>query len=35
MEDGKTGRRCRRVDEQSWRVMLERFDAAATTVQEF
>ena len=35
MEDGKTGRRRRRMDEQSWRVVLERFDAAATTVQEF
>ena len=33
MEDGKSGRR--RMDEQSWRVVLEHFDIAATTVQEF
>ena len=35
MEDSKPGQARRRLDEQSWRAVLERFDAAATTVQEF
>ena len=35
MEDGKAGQTRRRLDEQSWRGVLERFDGAAMTVQEF
>ncbi len=35
MKDGKPGQTRRRMDEQSWRVVLERFDGAAMTVQEF
>lgn len=35
MEDSKAGRKRRRLDEQSWRAMLERFDGAAMTVAEF
>ena len=35
MEDSKPRRTCRRLDEQSWRAVLERFDGAAMTVGEF
>ena len=35
MEDSKSGATRRRLDEQSWRAVLERFDGAAMTVQEF
>ena len=35
MEDSTYGRTRRRLDEQSWRAVLERFDGAAMTVQEF
>ena len=35
MEDSKSAQTRRRLDEQSWRAVLERFDGAAMTVQEF
>ena len=35
MEGSKSGRTRRRLDEQSWRAVLERFAGAAMTVQEF
>ena len=33
MEDSKSRQARRRLDEQSWRAVLERFDGAAMTVQ--
>ena len=35
MEDSKSRQTGRRLDEQSWRAVLERFGGAAMTVQEF
>lgn len=35
MEDSKPAQTRQRLDEQSWRAVLERFDGAATTVKEF
>ena len=35
MDDSKPGHTRRRMDEQSWRVVLQRFDVAAVTVKEF
>ena len=35
MEDSKPRQTRRRLDEQSWRAVLERFDGAAMTVKEF
>ena len=35
MEDTNPGRARRRLDEKSWRAVLERFDGATMTVQEF
>jgi putative transposase len=35
MEDSKPVQTRRRLDEQSWRAVLERFDGAAMTVQAF
>ena len=35
MEDNKPRQARRRLDEQSWRAVLERFDAAAMTVEAF
>ena len=35
MEDSKSGQTRRRLDEQSWRALLERFAGAAMTVGEF
>ncbi len=35
MEEGKPRQIRRRLDEHSWRVLLERFDGAAMTVKEF
>lgn len=35
MEDSKPRRARRRLDERSWRAVLERFDGAAMTVQTF
>ncbi len=35
MEDSKRRQIRRRLDEQSWRALLERFDGAAMTVKEF
>lgn len=35
MEESRIGRTRRRLDEQSWRAVLERFDGASMTVQEF
>lgn len=35
MEDTKPRQTRRRLDEHSWRAVLERFDGAATTVHEF
>lgn len=35
MEGSKTGQARRRLDEESWRAVLERFEGAAMTVQEF
>jgi hypothetical protein len=35
MEGSKAGQARRRLDEQTWRAVLERFDGAAMTVQEF
>lgn len=35
MEDSKPRQTRRRLDEQSWRAVLERFDGAAMTVEEF
>ena len=35
MDSSKAGRIRRRLDEQGWRAVLERFEGAAMTVQEF
>ena len=35
MEDTKPRQTRRRLDEQSWRAVLERFDGAALTVEQF
>ena len=35
MEDSKPRQTRRRLDEQAWRAVLERFDGAAMTVKEF
>jgi len=35
MEDSKPRQPRRRLDEQSWRAVLERFDCAAMTLKEF
>ncbi len=35
MEDGKPRQTRRRLDEHSWRALLEKFDGAAMTVKEF
>ena len=35
MEDSKSGQTRRRLDEQTWRAVLERYDGAAMTVQAF
>lgn len=35
MEDSKPRQSCRRLDEQSWRAVLGRFDGTTLTVKEF
>lgn len=35
MEGGKLDRKRRRLNSQSWQVLLDRFDGAAMTVEEF
>ncbi|MFY7916746.1 MAG: IS66 family insertion sequence element accessory protein TnpA [Rubrivivax sp.] len=35
MDSGKAGQTRKRLDEQSWRAVFERFEGAAMTVQEF
>lgn len=35
MEDSKPRQTRRRLDEQSWQALLERFDGAAMAVKEF
>lgn len=35
MDSSKAGQARRRMDEQSWRAVIERFEGAAVTVQEF
>ena len=35
MEDSEVGRRRSRLNKQAWQELLERFDGAAMTVEEF